>query len=307
MKKHALILLFPALAAALIVFARCSPGDTGESALLHYWEKHPASPLDYVVAKFASHKWVFLGEHHRVKHDVGLHPGIRWDLVNYGTEEESAREKAKQERYDELMARWLEEDVLLPGRPALVYTGVAHSMAKYDEYYVGQGARQLVRMGNMVYTDPYKRDMFFVALHAPFYDSGTRADIYPFDGALDRLMLSYRKDIGFDVKGSPFAGLTHKNRSEYSITAYAFGDLYDGYIMFKTPIKDYVGMTCIPEWISTEADFKQYWRNLPNKEASIEFSKTPFEEFRKTFCSGNPDYGEGFKRRFRRLPEIESR
>jgi hypothetical protein len=110
---------------------------------------------------------------------VGLYPGIRWDLINYGTEEEAAREKAKQERYD-------------------------------------------------------------------------------------------------------------------------------GYIIFKIQIKEYVGMTCIPEWISTEADFEQYWRNLTNKEASVEFSKIPFEEFRKTFCSGNADYEKGFSRRFRRLPEIGS-
>lgn len=383
--------LLVVLIVAIAVLGRCGPGEAEEASLLRYWKRYQASPLDYVIAKFATHKWVFLGEYHRIKHDVdlvaslipalhektrvrclaweflgheaadeanrlitapeydrgamiaffrrqavtwsyeeylnvyraawesnkrladekgsflfvGLHPGIRWDLINYGTEEEAARERAKQEGYDELMARWLEEDVLTPGRPALIYTGIAHSTAKFDEYYVGQKSRRLVRMGNMVYKDPYKRNMCFVALHAPFYDSGTRTDIYPFDGILDRLMKSYRKDIGFDVTGTPFAGLTHKDRSEYSITAYAFGDLYDGYIMFKTPIKECVGMTCIPDWITTEADFEYYWRNIPNKEASVEFSKIPFEEFRKTFCTGNPDYGEGFKRRFRRLPDVE--
>ncbi len=390
MRRYASAPLTVLLAAAVILLGRCGTGGTGEASLQHYWEKHPSSPVDYVLAKFASRKWVFLGEYHRVKHDVdlvaslvpalhektavrclawefldheaaeeanrlitapeydraatiaffrgqvaawsyeeylniyhaawesnkrwasekgpftfvGLHPGIRWDLVNYGTEEEATRERAKQEHYDELMARWLEEDVLSPGRPALIYSGIAHSTAKFDEYYVGQDGRRLARMGNMVYKDPYKKDMFFIALHAPFYDSGARADIYPFDGALDRLMRSYGKDIGFDVIGTPFAALSHKNRSEYSITAYTFGDLYDGYIIFKTPIKEYVGMTCIPEWISTQADFEQYWRNLPNKEASVEFSKIPFQEFRKTFCSGNPDYGKGFSRRFRRLPDI---
>ncbi len=392
MRKHVPASLAVSFAVAVILLGRCGPDGERESEFLRYWNEHPAAPIDYVLDKFASHKWVFLGEYHRVKHDVdllaslipalhektevrclawefldheaaeeanrlitapeydraatiaffrgqvatwsyeeylniyhaawesnkrwaaekgpflfvGLHPGIRWDLVNYGTEEEAAREKAKQERYDELMARWLAEDVLSPGRPALISTGIAHSTAKFDEYYVGQGDRRLVRMGNMVYREPYKKDMFFIALHAPFYDSGARADIYPFDGILDRLMRSYGRDIGFDVIGTPFAALTHKNRSEYSITAYTFGDLYDGYIIFRTPIKEYVGMTCIPEWISTQADFEQYWRNLPNKEASVEFSTIPFEEFRKTFCSGNPDYGEGFSRRFRRLPDIEA-
>jgi hypothetical protein len=63
-------------------------------------------------------------------------------------------------------------------------------------------------------------------------------------------------------------------------------------------------MTCVADWIETPQDFEHYWRNLTNKEASQEFSKIPFEEFRATFCSDNPDYGDGFARRFRRLPDI---
>jgi hypothetical protein len=379
------------LTAAALAIGGCRPAPTGEAALLRYWENHPSSPLDYVVDKFSTHDWVFLGEYHRVKHDVdlvaalipalhertdvrvlaweflehgaaaranelitapeydreamvaffrgqfpswsyeeylniyraawesnrrfagakgpflmvGLHPGIRWDMVNYGTEAEAAAELDKQRRYDELMARWLEEDVLSRGRKALVYSGVAHATAKYEEYYVDQPGRQLVRMGNLVYREPYAGGMFFIALHAPFYDSGTRADIYPFDGALDRLMKTYGRDIGFDVVGTPFAELTHAARAEFSITAHPFGALFDGYAIFKAPIKSYVGISCVPDWIVTEADFEQFWRNLSNKEASRRFSEIPFEDFKATFCGDNPDYGEGFSRRFRRLPDID--
>jgi hypothetical protein len=380
-----------AVVSAMIALASgCRSGPPSPSALSRYWESHPSEPRDYLVGKFSKYDWVFLGEYHRVKHDldlvaslipalhektkvrtlaweflkgeasdranelvtapvydrraviaffrdqfpswsyeeylnvfkaawesnrrwaaekgpflfVGLYPDIRWDLVNYGTAEEAEREQDKQRRYDEIMARSLEENVLSRGRPALVYTGIAHATGKYVEYYVGQGDRQLVRMGNMVYREPYKKRMFFVACHAPFYDSGTKADIYPFDGTLDRMMKAYGKDIGFDVVGTPFARLAHAKRSPYSITDHAFGELFDGYIMFRTPIKAYRGMTCVADWLETPADFEHFWKNLTNMEASQEFSKIPFEEFRATFCSDNPDYGEGFARRFRRLPDI---
>lgn len=237
---------------------------------------------------------------------VGLHPGIRWEVIHYGTDPDAInREKDKQANYDVLMARWLEEDLLTQGKKALIATGIAHSTGKYKEYWVGQEGKQLVRMGNMVYKTPYKSKMFFIALHAPFYDSAGNRDIYPFDGVLDRLMKKFQKDIGFDVVNTPFENLSHQKRSPYSITAYSLGELFDGYIIFQTPIKQYVGISCIPDWLETESEFEHYWKNLSNKEASEEFSKIPFDEFKKTFCSGNPSYGEGFARRFRRLPDIE--
>jgi len=118
-------------------------------------------------------------------------------------------------------------------------------------------------------------------------------------------MKCFQKDIGFDVIGTPFESLVHQTRSSYSITAYTFGELYDGYIIFRTPIKQYGGISCIPDWLKTEKDFEHYWKNLANKEASLEFSKIPFEEFKKTFCSDNPAYGDSFARRFQSLPDIK--
>jgi hypothetical protein len=360
--------------------------------LLHYWKENALSPQDYVVQKFRDSNWVFLGEYHRIKHDVdlvaslipllhektdvrylaweflwheasaranelvtapdydrgemidffrnqnptwsyeeylnifkavwqsnkrfaaergpfqlvGLHPGIRWEIILYGKDPKAIKnEKDKQANYDSLMAKWLEEDLLKKGKKALISTGIAHSTAKFKEYWVGKDGKQLVRMGNLVYKDPYKSKMFFIALHAPFYDSASRKDIYPFDGILDRLMKKFQKDIGFDVVGTPFESLTHQSRSPFSITAYNFGDLYDGYIMFRTPIKEYRGISCIPDWLENEKEFEHYWRNISNKEASVEFSKIPFDDFKKTFCSDNPVYGNSFARRFKNLPDIE--
>ncbi len=392
MKKISIYILIIIAALAIHNFSLESSKYPSTKKLLQYWEDHHLSPQDYIVEKFRDFDWVFLGEYHRIKHDldlvaflipllhektdvrylaweflwheasaranelvtapdydrdemvdffrnqnptwsyeeylnifkaiwqsnkrfaeergpfqmVGLHPGIRWEVIHYGKDPEAVKkEKDKQDNYDGMMAKWLEEDLLKKGKKALVSTGIAHSTAKFKEYWVGQDGKQLVRMGNMVFKAPYQSKMFFIALHAPFFDSAVRKDIYPFDGILDRFMRKFQRDIGFDVVGTPFEDLTHPTRSPFSITAYNFGELYDGYIIFRTPIKEYTGMTCIPDWLENEKEFEHYWRNISNKEASIEFSKIPFNEFKKTFCSDNPVYGNSFARRFRRLPDIE--
>lgn len=235
---------------------------------------------------------------------VGLHPCIDWEVVNYGADPKAVeRELGKRDRYDEIMASELEENLLTPGHPALVFTGIAHSTAKFVEYRYGTD-EQLVRMGNIVFRDPWADRMFFIALHAPFWDAGAGADIYPFDGILDRLMLAYRAPVGFDVVESPFAGLTHQRRTERSITAYEFGQLYDGYIMHAAPLKQTVGVTCISDWIETPEELRHFWRNLPNKEASERFSRVPLAEFRRDFCAPNADHGLLFRNRFRKLPDL---
>lgn len=235
---------------------------------------------------------------------VGLNPCIDWEIVNYGTDPATvAAERSKQERYDEIMAEALEESVLRPGHKALVYIGIAHATGKFAEYRMGT-EQQLVRMGNLVYREPYREHMFFVALHAPFYDHGSQRDIYPFDGVLDELMLSFGKDIGFDVVGTPFEDLVHTQRSRYAITAYSFGELYDGYVMFRTPIKEYVGVTCIEDWVEDEQEFRSFARGLTNKKAGEMYSKMSLEEFRASHCAPRPDHGAEFSRRFRTLPDL---
>jgi hypothetical protein len=139
-------------------------------------------------------------------------------------------------------------------------------------------------MGNMVLREPWSNRMFFIALHAPFWDAGTGNDIYPFDGLLDRAMLAHRAPVGFDIARSPVERLTHQRRSERSITAYEFGELYDGYVMHARPLKEAVGTTCVSDWILTEDELRHFWRNLPNKAASERFSRVPLAEFRRDFC-----------------------
>jgi hypothetical protein len=72
---------------------------------------------------------------------VGLHPCIDCGAVNHSPDSAAvAAEIDKQDRYDEIMARELTENVL----------------------------------------EPKAADrMFFIALHAPFWDAGTGQDLYP--------------------------------------------------------------------------------------------------------------------------------
>jgi hypothetical protein len=366
-----------------------SPG-AGGNHLLEYWEAHDRSPQEYLADKFRDKRWVFVGEYHRVRHDVeliaslvpvlhettdvrhlaleflcrdrteeanrlvtaasydrermidffrgqfrgwgyeeyldifrrtwesnrtlaeergpfrlvGLHPCIDWETIHYGTDPEVVRvEKRKQEQYDEIMAEALEESVLRPGHKALIFTGIAHATGKFVEYRIGT-EDQLVRMGNLVYREPYKKGMFFVCLHAPFYDGAAGKEIYPFDGTLDELMLRFGRDIGFDVVGTPFEGLVHAERSPHAITSYSFGELYDGYVIFRTPIKAYEGVTCIEDWITNEEELRDFARNVSNREASLAFSEVSLEEFRRDHCAPRPDHGTEFKRRFRKLPDL---
>jgi len=359
--------------------------------LMQVWNDDYRTPQDYVVDKFRDNNWVFLGEYHRIRHDVelvssliprlhettdvrhlaleflcqdhtgaanrlitapeyepartieffrkqfagwpyreylkifeeawasnqnsgtkrgvfrlvGLHPCIDWELIHYGADEDARQQERKRQlRYDEIMAEVLEASVLEPGLKTLVFTGIAHATAKYTEYVFGTD-EPLMRMGNLVYKEPYRSDMFFIALHAPFWDSSQETDIYPFDGAIDRLMRGFGRDVGFDVVGTPFESLLHERTGRYSITWHRFGELYDGYIAFRTPIKEFVGVTCIENWIEDEADFRQYWRNLSNEKASQAFSRMPFEQFKKEFCRPRPDHGVEFRRRFRNLPNLD--
>ena len=145
--------------------------------------------------------------------------------------------------------------------------------------------------------------MFFIRLHSPVDRGGS--DSYPFGGRLDRLMKKFRKDIGFDVAGSPFEDMVDGNPKAHSITNFKFGQLFDGYVIFKTPIKEFVGVTCIKDWVTTPEEYRYFWRHVENKEAALWYSSISFDDYLKMRCRpGNADYGAGFKRRFESMADI---
>ncbi len=389
-----LLVLSFAMGLGAIICGESSAAAPGEDLLLAYWKEHHRTPQEYVAGKFADKDWVFLGEYHRIKHDVdlvaslipilhdktdvrclameflrhedtddanklitaasfdrrrairllaqgdpgwgyeeylrifesawksnrrhrskgdafrlvGLDPGYDFETVNFSSDPVSlAREDEKRRNGDRLMAEYLESEVLSRNRKALIYMGEAHSTAKFSEYYLdGDGKFQgKERMGNYVYRDPYKNRMFFIKLHAPF-GRDSDSNIYPFNGRLDRLMGKFQKDIGFDVEGSPFESMADDNPKPNTITGLKFGQLFDGYVIFKAPVKEFVGVTCMKDWITTPEEYRYFWRHIAvEKEDALWYSRIPFAEYMKTRCQpGSADYGVGFKRRFESMPDI---
>jgi len=87
--------------------------------LVGYLEGHWQSPEDYVVGKFENHDIVFIGEYHRVKHDVELiqdliprlyaagirHLGIEFGCYEY---QDTVDYLLTAPDYDESLARWLQ-------------------------------------------------------------------------------------------------------------------------------------------------------------------------------------------------------
>lgn len=100
-----------------------SRGNTTEPVpeidqLAAYLKTHGKSPEDYVIGKFSNHDIIFIGEYHRIKHDVELiHRLIqrlyRARIYNLGIEFGCYEYQDKVDRlitadtYDEALARWL--------------------------------------------------------------------------------------------------------------------------------------------------------------------------------------------------------
>jgi hypothetical protein len=66
MKKIALLLLL------VISVGFVQAQDNKNKDLLIYLQNHWKSPEEYVISKFKDHDYVFIGEYHRIKHDVEL-------------------------------------------------------------------------------------------------------------------------------------------------------------------------------------------------------------------------------------------
>lgn len=101
------------------VFAHKEPSTNHEvDKLAKYLKSHWKSPENYVISKFADHDIVFIGEYHRIKHDVELiHKLIprlyKAGIYNLGIEfgcyehQDKVDQLITADTYDENTARWL--------------------------------------------------------------------------------------------------------------------------------------------------------------------------------------------------------
>lgn len=86
--------------------------------LIQYLKSHWKTPEDYVVGKFSDHDLVFIGEYHRIKHDVELIQNLIPRLYEIGVRnlgiemgcyeyQDKVDSLITADEYDEDLARWL--------------------------------------------------------------------------------------------------------------------------------------------------------------------------------------------------------
>ncbi|MDQ5844896.1 MAG: ChaN family lipoprotein [Acidobacteriota bacterium] len=119
MRKLALALVFSIFFSGLgVANYQISSASSEDEKLAAYLKSHRKSPENYVISKFSNHDIVFIGEYHRIKHDVELiHKLIprlyKAHVYNLGIEfgcyehQDKVDRLVTAETYDENLARWL--------------------------------------------------------------------------------------------------------------------------------------------------------------------------------------------------------
>jgi len=132
----ALLLIFSIFSSGVVVGnCQISPPSSDYGKLALYLKSHRKSPEDYVISKFSDHQIVFIGEYHRIKHDVELiHKLIprlyKAHVYNLGIEfgcyehQDKVDRLVTAETYDENLARWL-----------IVQQAAAWGYQEYEDIY----------------------------------------------------------------------------------------------------------------------------------------------------------------------------
>lgn len=118
MSKTISLLIVFLLSPAIPIAAQRKTAPPDNNKLVAYLKTHPMSPERYVIGKFRNHDIVFIGEYHRIKHDVELiHELIprlyKAGVYNLGIEfgcyehQNQVDKLITAETYDENLARWL--------------------------------------------------------------------------------------------------------------------------------------------------------------------------------------------------------
>ena len=120
MRKLALFLVpFILLGGSAFPQAKKGASPEEEQKLVAYLKSHWKSPEDYVVEKFSDHDIVFIGEYHRIRHDVELIHNLiprlyKAGVYNLGIEfgcyeyQDKVDRLITADKYEEDLARWLQ-------------------------------------------------------------------------------------------------------------------------------------------------------------------------------------------------------
>jgi hypothetical protein len=159
---------------------------------------------------------------------VALGPGLDWRQT-----------LPPGETYETFMAAGIRRALEERGGSVLAYMGLHHAFSRYLQPETtddGRVWRFMVRTGNLLWWE-MGQALFVIGTHRPFQCRGDDGWTYclPFDGQLDcASAASGTGPYGFDVAGSPFAGLRFDRRDIYAAgyPDLRLVDFVDGWIWF---------------------------------------------------------------------------
>jgi hypothetical protein len=153
--------------------------------------------------------------------------------------------------YDAFMAGLVSDHVAATGRRVLVYCGIHHAYTRYHQAELdddGRASSFMDRMGNLLYRRFGER-VFLIALHKPIWcgDPSRPSYCLPLGGRIDCAAAKLGRPIGFDVVGSPLAGLRFPAGDYYARghPDLRLVDYTDGYV-WAGPIESYRSASIIP-------------------------------------------------------------
>ena len=172
--------------------------------------------------------------------------------------------------YDSFMAEIVASHIAGTKRRILVYCGIHHAFTRYYQAELdlrGRAMSYMDRTGNILWRR-LGAQVFLIALHKPWWCGSPEQPSYclPFDGVVDCAAAAVGKPMGFDVIGSPLAGLAFGPADYY---AYGhpharFADFTDGYV-WPGPLESFALTRLIPlsEYAPGEAERAQVAHQNP--------------------------------------------
>jgi hypothetical protein len=153
--------------------------------------------------------------------------------------------------YDSFMADLVAKHIGASGRPIVVYCGLHHAFTRYYQAELdlkGRAMAYMDRMGNIL-SRRFGEKVFLIALHKPIWCGDPEKPTYclPFGGRLDCAAAKAGRPVGFDVAGSPLAGLGFEPGDYYGLghPGLRFVDYTDGYV-WTGPLESFRQVTIIP-------------------------------------------------------------
>jgi len=204
---------------------------------------------------------------------------------------------------DSVMARTILEQVVARGEKGLVYAGINHSYTRFGQpiWSKEEGFVRRVsnRMGNIVYAAIGDR-CCTLFLHSPWPSAAgyDKSWVRPAEGVIDAVMEPRppaRRSVGFDVSGSPFAGIELTTSFwAHGDSPVRLGDWCDGWIFLGT-LGEAKGVTLVEGWF-TEENRLEAIAQLPNADPRVKNPAWSVEDLVDDLASTTR-----IERRFRRF------